>query len=175
MSTLGRQQLQFRVPDIPELPADSHDRMLLAAQVIDRISNRKARDFLHAMPPKPGMPFDRKFPNADPQALHLLSQLLSFDASERPTAAQALEHPYFKTLPRVPASDVPPVSVEEFHFEMHRLSETDVRNLIYLEVRRRMWLCADLHFITEHVTVPMHGAEVCAGAVFAFAYRSSIV
>ena len=107
-------------------------------QVIDRISNRKARDFLHSMPPKLGRPFEEKFPNADRLALDLLKQLLSFEACERPSAAVALEHPYFSGLPKVKLPDSKPNVPQEFAFEAHKLSEADVRNLIYLEVRA--WL-----------------------------------
>lgn len=34
------------------------------------------------------VPFERKFPNADPSALRLLQRLLAFDPKERPTAQE---------------------------------------------------------------------------------------
>lgn len=103
------------------------------ASVISRISNQKARNFLHELPNKPPRQFEHKFRNADPQALDLLKQLLAFDPSDRPTAAQALEHPYFKGLPAVASTDCPPISSQQFEFEQHQLTEQDVRNLIYIE------------------------------------------
>ncbi|GFH32074.1 mitogen-activated protein kinase, partial [Haematococcus lacustris] len=63
--------------------------------VIDRISNVKARTFLAALPPKQPRNLADKFPSAHPAALALLRRLLSFDPLDRPTAAQALEDPYF--------------------------------------------------------------------------------
>lgn len=104
--------------------------------VIDRISNSRARTFLHALPAKPPMPFETKFRNTtDPNALDLLRQLLAFDPAERPSAREALEHPYFQGLPKVTPAAVEPVTSVQFEFEQHRLSESDVRNLIYMEVR----------------------------------------
>ncbi len=109
------------------------------AAVISRISNQKARNFLHELPNKPPRQFEHKFRNADPQALDLLKQLLAFDPSDRPTAAQALEHPYFKGLPTVASADCPPISSQQFEFEQHQLTEQDVRNLIYIEVGSDGW------------------------------------
>ena len=103
-------------------------------RVIDRISNQKARNFLHGLPPKQPRPFDQKFRNADRLALDLLQKLLAFDPMDRPSAAQALEHQYFQGLPKVAPAECTPVSRSQFEFEMHKLTESDVRNLIFLEV-----------------------------------------
>eukprot|EP00955_Chlamydomonas_euryale_P054637 355903-Chlamydomonas_euryale.AAC.14 len=104
------------------------------AHIIDRISNRKARAFLHAMPDKPGMPLEVKFPTADTEALQLLRGLLAFDASERLTAAQALKLPYFKDLPAASFADASVITNAQFGFEAQQLNEADVRDLIYSEV-----------------------------------------
>lgn len=37
---------------------------------------------------KPPVPFEQKFPNADPLALRLLQRLLAFDPKDRPTAEE---------------------------------------------------------------------------------------
>jgi serine/threonine protein kinase len=102
--------------------------------VIEQISNQKARNFLHALPQKPSRPLENKFRNSDRLALDLLKQLLSFDASSRPSALQALTHPYFQGLPEVSAMNCPQIGRSQFEFEMHKLTELDVRNLIYMEV-----------------------------------------
>lgn len=39
---------------------------------------------------KPPVPFEKKFPNADPLALRLLQRLLAFDPKERPTAQEVI-------------------------------------------------------------------------------------
>ncbi|KAF5829417.1 mitogen-activated protein kinase [Dunaliella salina] len=102
-------------------------------EVIDRISNQKARTFLAAMPPKPPVPLEHKFPNADRGALALLQKLIAFDPSERPTAAEALNDPYFAGLPST-TQDATPISQDHFDFELHKLDEAGVRNLIYQEI-----------------------------------------
>ena len=115
--------------------------------VIEGIGNLKARNFLHAMPDKPVRPLDRVLapqppgaPMLDPLAVSLLQQLLAFAPWARPTAAEALSHPYFAGLPK-PASPKPSPSPSqisknelEFEFELHKQSEGDMRSLIYAEI-----------------------------------------
>lgn len=50
-------------------------------------------------PPQRPRQLSSKFPAADPLALDLLGHLLAFDPADRPTAAEALAHPYFAGLP----------------------------------------------------------------------------
>ena len=44
-------------------------------------------------------PWRQVIPNASPEALELVSALCSWDPAKRPTAAQALQHPFFKACP----------------------------------------------------------------------------
>ncbi|PNH07865.1 Mitogen-activated protein kinase 15 [Tetrabaena socialis] len=101
-------------------------------QIVDSIGNPRARKFLQALPAKEPRPLEAKFPNADPQALNLLARLLAFDPFDRPTAADALAHPYFAGLPNAVQQETVPVAAN-FDFEACTLSETDVRHLIYRE------------------------------------------
>lgn len=110
-----------------------------AQSVVDRISNQKARAFLQSLPPKPPRAFESKFPNADLAALDLLRRLLAFDPVERPTASEALQHPYFNGLPSAGVAQDVPLTAQHFDFELHKLSEAEVRGLIYAEVRRVGW------------------------------------
>ncbi|KAJ2919284.1 hypothetical protein MD484_g1074, partial [Candolleomyces efflorescens] len=50
-------------------------------------------------PNYPRMPFHQVLPKASPQALDLLDKLLKFDPAERISAADALAHPYFSSVP----------------------------------------------------------------------------
>ena len=53
-----------------------------------KVRNDKARKYLMEMRKKPSVPFEQKFPNADPLALRLLQRLLAFDPKDRPTAEE---------------------------------------------------------------------------------------
>lgn len=53
-----------------------------------QVRNEKARRYLTNMRKKQPIPFEQKFPNADPLALRLLEKLLAFDPKDRPTAKE---------------------------------------------------------------------------------------
>eukprot|EP00195_Chlamydomonas_chlamydogama_P001171 CAMPEP_0202920964 /NCGR_PEP_ID=MMETSP1392-20130828/77134_1 /ASSEMBLY_ACC=CAM_ASM_000868 /TAXON_ID=225041 /ORGANISM="Chlamydomonas chlamydogama, Strain SAG 11-48b" /LENGTH=358 /DNA_ID=CAMNT_0049614489 /DNA_START=48 /DNA_END=1124 /DNA_ORIENTATION=+ len=103
-------------------------------RVVDGISNRTARAFLQAMPDKPRRPLESKFPMCEPLALDLLGQILSLDAADRPTAAEALGHPYFDGLPVAVQQEFVTTGMAHFDFELRRLDEAEVRHLIYSEI-----------------------------------------
>ncbi len=44
------------------------------------------------------MPLSNLIPNASPEALQLLNEMLRYDPSKRPTAQQVLQHPYFSGM-----------------------------------------------------------------------------
>ncbi|KAH7442047.1 hypothetical protein KP509_03G068100 [Ceratopteris richardii] len=102
---------------------------------ISRVRNERARRYLSTMHRKAGVPFHEKFPGVDPLALDLLKQLLAFDSRNRPSAEQALQHEYFQGL-RSPDPEPMshPVSRLEFDFERRKLSNNDMRALIYQEI-----------------------------------------
>ncbi|XP_004488688.1 mitogen-activated protein kinase 19 [Cicer arietinum] len=104
-------------------------------EIIAGVRNEKARKYLMEMRKKFPVPFERKFPNADPSALRLLQRLLAFDPKERPTAQEALADPFFKGLAKVerePSSQ--PISKMEFEFERRRVTKDDIKELIYREI-----------------------------------------
>ncbi|KAI5440425.1 mitogen-activated protein kinase 19 [Lathyrus oleraceus] len=105
------------------------------SEIIAGVRNEKARKYLMDMRKKLPVPFERKFPNADPLALRLLQRLLAFDPKDRPTAQEALSDPFFKGLARIerePSSQ--PISRMEFEFERRRVSKDDIKELIYREI-----------------------------------------
>ncbi|CAA3026882.1 mitogen-activated kinase 9 [Olea europaea subsp. europaea] len=104
-------------------------------EAISRIRNEKARRYLSSMRKKQPVPFKQKFPNADPLALCLLERLLAFDPKDRPTADEALGHPYFHGLSNVDREpSTQPISKLEFEFERTKLTKDDARELIYREI-----------------------------------------
>ncbi|GLT57343.1 hypothetical protein SLA2020_303220 [Shorea laevis] len=104
-------------------------------ETISAVRNEKARKYLTEMRKKPPVPFQQKFPNADPLALRLLQRLLAFDPKDRPTAEEALADPYFKGLARVEREpSAQSISKLEFEFERRRVIKEDIRELIYREI-----------------------------------------
>eukprot|EP00043_Microstomoeca_roanoka_P007797 m.75443 g.75443 ORF g.75443 m.75443 type:complete len:367 (-) comp13980_c1_seq1:179-1279(-) len=59
------------------------------------IPNERSRRYLMALPQRERKPFKQMYPHAEENVLDLLTQLLEFSPSIRPTADMALEHPYF--------------------------------------------------------------------------------
>lgn len=55
----------------------------------------QAQDYIRSLPIKPRIPFSTLYPHANPLAIDLLSQLLTFDPAKRISCEQALNHPYF--------------------------------------------------------------------------------
>ncbi|KAK5839073.1 Mitogen-activated protein kinase 17 [Gossypium arboreum] len=106
-----------------------------SAETIARIKNEKARNYLNSLRKKKPIPFSKKFPNTDPLALKLLERLIAFDPNDRPSAEEALADPYFHGLANVDNEpSMQPISKLEFEFERRKLSEDDVRELIYREI-----------------------------------------
>ena len=103
--------------------------------VVAKVRNEKARRFLANMRIKPKIPFAQRFPKAAPASLKLLEKLLAFDPEERPTAEEALADVYFAGLAdrsREPSAEV--VSRTEYAFESRKLTQEEVRGLLYREI-----------------------------------------
>ncbi|KAL2331271.1 hypothetical protein Fmac_018852 [Flemingia macrophylla] len=104
-------------------------------ETIVGVRNDKARKYLIEMRKKSPVPFEQKFPNADPSALRLMQRLLAFDPKDRPTAQEALADPFFKGLAKVEREpSCQPISKLEFEFERRRVTKDDVKELIYREI-----------------------------------------
>ncbi|XP_027353797.1 mitogen-activated protein kinase 19-like [Abrus precatorius] len=104
-------------------------------ETITGVQNNNARKYLMKMQKKKPMPFEHKFPNADPLALCLLQRLLAFNPNDRPTAEEALADPYFKGLAKVEREpSCKPISKLEFEFERRRMQKEDVKELVYREI-----------------------------------------
>jgi len=54
----------------------------------------KARSYVKSLPPFPKKDFHSFFVGANPKAIDLLMRLLLLDPDRRPTAEEALSHPY---------------------------------------------------------------------------------
>lgn len=129
---------------------------------LESVRNVKAKEFLCAMPKRPRKSFSTILPmSCDPQAISLLECVLDFDPKKRPSAAEALAHPYFASLhdPDMIEMDCDPVPLEEFEFERQNLSIEGIRKLFLEEIlkyhpdKRSLYInpgcaanCGSLHF-----------------------------
>ncbi|KAG5398406.1 hypothetical protein IGI04_020220 [Brassica rapa subsp. trilocularis] len=100
----------------------------------EKDDENEARRYLSRGKKQP-VPFSHKFSKADPLALRLLERLLAFDPKDRASAEDVLSDPYFSGLSnseREPSTQ--PISKLEFDFERKKLTNDDVRELIYREI-----------------------------------------
>ncbi|KAG8703599.1 hypothetical protein FRC08_002742 [Ceratobasidium sp. 394] len=65
-------------------------------ETLKRIGSVKAQAYIRSLPVKEAKPFKTLFPQADDQALDLLSKLVTFDPANRLTVLEALKHPYLE-------------------------------------------------------------------------------
>ncbi|OCF39165.1 CMGC/MAPK protein kinase [Kwoniella heveanensis CBS 569] len=63
-------------------------------ETLMRVGSEKANAYIKSLPFMEKQEFSTLFPNADPDAIDLLSQLLAFDPSQRIDVVTALSHPY---------------------------------------------------------------------------------
>ena len=75
----------FKIASILGSPASSWNE---ASKLMSRLNMK--------LPQSSPVPLSTLIPNASPEAIDLLSELLRYDPSKRLSAAQALQHPFFK-------------------------------------------------------------------------------
>jgi mitogen-activated protein kinase 1/3 len=66
----------------------------------DVLAVGKAREYINTLKKSTGMPLESLYPDADPDAIDLLQKMLRFNPKSRITAAEALEHQFFKGIRR---------------------------------------------------------------------------
>lgn len=108
---------------------------------LDFIQNPQAITYIRNLRPKQPHPrspteqFAALYPNANPLLLDLMASLLHFDPRQRPTAAEALAHPYLSAYREAPEEGLPTPEVE-MAFEHEDPSTDELRMLIWQEVLR---------------------------------------
>jgi serine/threonine protein kinase len=94
------------------------------------VTSEKARRFMKNQPVRPGVPFDKLFPAARPEAIDLLKKMLVFDPSKRISVEDALAHPYLDSLHNV--EDEPAADCSfSFEFEKQELNKRRLQELIF--------------------------------------------
>lgn len=70
------------------------------ATVMAAIGAERVRAYVQSLPPRPAVPWESLFGDAEPAALALLGRMLRFDPRERVGVAEALRHPFFGQISR---------------------------------------------------------------------------
>ena len=103
-------------------------------ETLSRIGSPRAQEYVRNLPFMAKVPFQRLFPNANPDALDLLDRMLAFDPSSRISVEEALEHRYLHIWHD--ASDEPACPTTfDFHFEVVE-DVQEMRKMILDEVVR---------------------------------------
>lgn len=96
--------------------------------VVASLNNPGAAEHINSLPVTPTTSLESLYPDASPEAISLLSQLLAFDPSHRITAEQALMLPYFSEFWTLGLGlEATPLNEEEFQFERRRPTSQDMR------------------------------------------------
>lgn len=121
-------------------------------ETLCRIGSPRAQDYVRNLPYMHKIPFQKLFPNANPDALDLLDRMLAFDPSSRISVEEALEYPYLSIWHD--ASDEPSCPTP-FDFSFEVVEEVaDMRKMILDEVVR----------FRAHVRQPSHVQAAMAAA-----------
>ena len=99
------------------------------------IRNLRPKELAATDPAAAAGRFARLYPHASPLLLDLMARLLQFDPRKRPTAAEALEHPYLAAYRDAPEEGLPTPEVE-MSFEGEAPTTDELRMHIWEEVLR---------------------------------------
>lgn len=103
-------------------------------EVIAAIQDPAIKAHLENTQPQPPVYFKDLFPNADATTMSFLENLLQLAPEKRPTAEQALRHPYFADLQHDTLPDPPAVNIQEFDFEARNPSKEEIREMFLEEI-----------------------------------------
>merc|ERR550514_1693527 len=115
-----------------------------SADELSGIQNEQAKTYIKSLklkqhasssPSAAAERFGKLYPQADPKLLDLLARLLQFDPKKRPTAAEALGHPYLAAYREAPEEGLPTPEIE-MNFEKENPTKEGLRQLVWEEVLR---------------------------------------
>lgn len=100
-------------------------------EFLEKISSLSARNYIRSLPVMKKKSFAEVFQGANEKAIDLLERMLELDADKRPTATEALAHPYLASL--ADPSDEPSAEPCDQSFEDRDLSVHEWKRLVYEE------------------------------------------
>jgi p38 MAP kinase len=103
------------------------------AQFMTKITSEEARRYVRTLPVMQRKNFYEIFAGANPLAIDLLDQMLKLDSDLRPTAEQALAHPYLAQYAD-PSDEPTASSLYDESFEDQERSVDDWKKLIWREI-----------------------------------------
>ncbi|XP_061230690.1 mitogen-activated protein kinase 7 [Neopsephotus bourkii] len=101
--------------------------------VMGAIGAERVRAYIQSLPPRPAVPWQALFGDADAEALALLGRMLRFDPRERVGVAEALRHPFLAKY-HDPEDEPECVPAFDFAFERRALTKEDIKAAIVAEI-----------------------------------------
>ncbi|KAI6057853.1 Mitogen-activated protein kinase 7 [Aix galericulata] len=105
------------------------------AAVMAAIGAERVRAYVQSLPPRPAVPWESLFGDAEPAALALLGRMLRFDPRERVGVAEALRHPFLAKY-HDPEDEPECVPAFDFAFDRRVLTKEEIKAAIAPEGRK---------------------------------------
>ncbi|XP_014815961.1 PREDICTED: mitogen-activated protein kinase 7-like [Calidris pugnax] len=103
------------------------------ATVMAAIGAERVRAYVQSLPPRPPVPWENLFGDAEPDALALLGRMLRFDPRERVGVAEALRHPFLAKY-HDPEDEPECVPAFDFAFDRRILTKEEIKAAIVAEI-----------------------------------------
>ncbi|XP_066065158.1 mitogen-activated protein kinase 7-like isoform X2 [Chamaea fasciata] len=103
------------------------------AGVMAAIGAERVRAYVQSLPPRPPVPWESLFGDAEPAALALLGRMLRFDPRERVGVAEALRHPFLAKY-HDPEDEPECVPAFDFAFDRQALTKEEIKAAIVAEI-----------------------------------------